>query len=90
MERRTFIVAGGALALRAFGANDRVNVAVVGVGGRGSDHVREYLKLPGARVAALCDVDTAATERNSVVVEKATGEKPNLGERRKVTVDMQP
>src|SRR5690349_15577737 len=78
MERRTFIVAGGALALRAFGANDRVNVAVVGVGGRGSDHVREYLKLPGARVAALCDVDTAATERNSVVVEKATGEKPKV------------
>jgi predicted dehydrogenase len=78
MERRTFIVAGGALAMRAFGANERVNVAVVGVGGRGSDHVREYLKLPGARVAALCDVNTAQTERNSVVVEKATGEKPKV------------
>jgi hypothetical protein len=24
------------------GANDRVNVAIVGIGGRGADHVREY------------------------------------------------
>jgi predicted dehydrogenase len=78
MERRTFILAGGALATRAFGANDRVNVAVVGVGGRGRNHVTSYLTLPGARLAALCDVDTAQTERGSAMVEKATGEKPKI------------
>src|SRR6266496_2877136 len=78
MNRRTFMVASGALAARAFGANDRVNVAVVGVGSRGKAHVNEYLKLPGARVAALCDVNTAETERGTAMVEKATGEKPKV------------
>src|SRR6202011_5845736 len=80
MERRTFLLgtAGGALAMRALGANDKVNVAVGGIGGRGKDHVREYLKLAAARVAALCDVDTAQTERGSKMVEDATGAKPKI------------
>ncbi len=79
MERRTFLVGiGGALSTRAFGANDKVNVAVIGIGGRGKDHLREYLRLPGARVAALCDVDTAQTERGSKMVEDATGTKPKI------------
>jgi len=78
MQRRTFIVAGGALAMRAFGANERVNVAIVGVGGRGRDHITSYVKVPGARIAALCDVNTAQTERGSVMVEKAMGEKPKI------------
>ena len=69
---------GGAMALRAFGANDKVNVAVVGVGSRGKAHVREYLNQPAARVAALCDVDTAQTERGSKMVEDKTGEKPKV------------
>jgi predicted dehydrogenase len=60
------------------GANEKVNVAVVGVGGRGSGHVREYLNIPGARVAALCDVNTAATERNEQVVLKSQGDKPKI------------
>jgi predicted dehydrogenase len=64
--------------MRAFGANDKVNVAVIGVGGRGKDHVKQYLQLPGARVAALCDVDTAQTERGSKMVEDATNVKPKI------------
>src|SRR6266571_4227864 len=77
MERRTFLV-GSAMALPMMGANEKVNVAVVGVGGRGSAHVREYLTIPGARVAALCDVNTAATERNEQVVLKGQGAKPKV------------
>src|SRR6185295_19291838 len=87
MERRTFLV-GSAMALPMMGANEKVNVAVVGVGGRGSAHVREYLKIPGARVAALCDVNTAATERNEQVVLKANGSKPKVyGDLRKLYED---
>ncbi len=79
MERRTFLAGmGGALSTRAFGANDKVNVAVIGLGGRGKDHLNAYLKLPGARIAALCDVDTAQTERASQIVEDATGSKPKI------------
>jgi predicted dehydrogenase len=75
MERRTFLV-GSAMALPMMGAGDKVNVAVVGVGGRGTAHVREYLTIPGARVAAVCDVNTAATERAGVLVNKAYGGNP--------------
>jgi predicted dehydrogenase len=75
MERRTFLV-GSALALPMMGANEKVNVAVVGVGGRGTAHVKEYLTIPGARVAAVCDVNTAATERAGVLVNNAYGSTP--------------
>src|ERR1700730_19462956 len=75
MERRTFLV-GSAMALPMMGANEIVNVAVVGVGGRGTAHVREYLTIPGARVAAVCDVNTAQTERVGQLVNKAYGSNP--------------
>src|SRR6266700_2038065 len=77
MERRTFLV-GSAMALPMMGANDKVNVAVVGVGGRGSAHVKEYLTIPNAHIGALCDVNTAATERNEQVVLKGQGGKPKI------------
>ncbi len=77
MERRTFLV-GSAMALPMMGANDKVNVAVVGVGGRGSAHVREYLGIPNAHIGALCDVNTAATERNEQVVVKSQADKPKI------------
>lgn len=77
MQRRTFIAAG-TMALPVLGANDRVNMAVVGVGGRGRYHVARWLANPGVTVAALCDVDTAQTERASQIVLKATGRKPKV------------
>lgn len=61
---------------RVLGANERVNLAVVGVGGRGTNHLQEYVKIPGARVAAIVDVNQAAQEKAVALVEKATGEKP--------------
>jgi predicted dehydrogenase len=40
------------------GANDRVNVAVIGIHGQGQSHIQSYLNLENVRVAALCDVDS--------------------------------
>src|SRR5207237_77734 len=51
-------------------------MGIVGVGSRGTDHVKEYLKLPGARIAALCDVDTAQMERISQIVYQQTQKRP--------------
>jgi predicted dehydrogenase len=79
LNRRMFLQTasiGVAASLRAVAANDQVNVAVVGLGGRGRNHMTEYAKLPEARIAALCDVDQAALERGIASVEKATGFKP--------------
>jgi predicted dehydrogenase len=67
-------LAAGAYPMRA--ANDKVNVAIVGLGGRGRDHVNEYAKLPDARIAAVCDVNQEALERGQALVLKLTGSKP--------------
>ena len=39
------------------GANDRVNVAVIGIRGMGLSHIQGYQGLKNVEVAALCDVD---------------------------------
>ena len=75
-SRREFLAAGAAFtAAHAMGANERVNVAVIGVGGRGTDHLRTYMTLPEARIVAVCDVNQAAREVASALVQKQTGEK---------------
>jgi predicted dehydrogenase len=69
MNRREFgkkVIAGAAgmavapviLSSGCKGANDRVNVAVIGIGGQGKNHISSYSKLKNARVHALCDVDS--------------------------------
>ncbi len=40
------------------GANDRVNVAVIGINGQGQSHIQSYSTLKNVQVAALCDVDS--------------------------------
>jgi ornithine cyclodeaminase/alanine dehydrogenase-like protein (mu-crystallin family) len=74
--RRFFMgAATAAAAMRVWGANDRVSVALVGIGGRGSGHLNIYSRLPEARVVGLCDVNQAARERAQATLLKNTGEK---------------
>jgi predicted dehydrogenase len=80
-NRRVFFRSAGAAMMaasysRILGANDRVNVAVVGLGGRGRAHMNEWAKVPGTQITALCDVDQAALERGQAQVLKLTGENP--------------
>ena len=71
MNRRQFIygsaVAGVAWSARSWsqvaGANNDIRVAVVGFGGRGKDHISGFSKLPGVRLAGLCDADAAIIDR---------------------------
>ncbi|MCW5978605.1 MAG: Gfo/Idh/MocA family oxidoreductase [Bryobacteraceae bacterium] len=79
-NRRTFLqTAAAALASPAFpvlGANDRINVAIVGIGGRGRDHINGFAKQPQCRIAAVCDVNQAGRERGAAQVEKLLGYQP--------------
>ena len=81
-SRRTFLqtaAAAGMLAQSAFpvlGANDRINLAVVGIGGRGRDHINEFARQAQCRIAAVCDIDQAGRERGVAQVEKLLGYKP--------------
>ena len=51
--------------LRAAGANDDIRLGVVGIGsrvkigGKGRGEIRDFRTIPGVRVVALCDVDSA-------------------------------
>ena len=65
ISRRSFFQSAAAAlsAARVIGANDRINVGIIGIGGRGTAHLNSYVKIPECQVAALCDVNQAARER---------------------------
>jgi predicted dehydrogenase len=74
--RRFFLGAlTAASAARVWGANDKVNVGIVGLGGRGSSHLNTYTSLNEAHVMALCDVNQAARERAQATLTKKSLEK---------------
>ncbi|WP_077921996.1 Gfo/Idh/MocA family protein [Spirosoma sp. 209] len=78
-SRRKFIqtaVAGSAvlglptiIPSRAFGANDRLRVAVIGINGRGKDHIAGFSKLDNVEVATLCDVDNVVLQKGAADFE---------------------
>lgn len=65
ISRRTFFqgAALAASATRVIGANDKIRIGVVGLGGRGKDHLRLFYQTPDSRVVGICDVDQTARER---------------------------
>jgi len=82
MERRTFLLGAGLASMGARAASDtangKVGIGVIGLGGRGRDHLRYYSKLPDARVVSMCDVNQAQTERAAQIAEKLQGSKPRV------------
>jgi predicted dehydrogenase len=84
IDRRHFLHAGAAaagLALlpahlsaapRKLGPNDKLNLAVIGVGGRGGDNLHELSGLNDVNVAALCDVDANSLAKAAQTHARAT------------------
>jgi len=56
--------------------SDTVNLGVVGFRGRGRDHYRTFAKIPGVRVAYLCDVDERLFAPAIAEVEQIGGYRP--------------
>src|SRR4051812_32886976 len=74
--RRFFLGAmTAAAATRVWGANDKINIAIVGLGSRGSNHLSQYTRLPESRVAVLCDVNQAAREKAQATLTRGSFEK---------------
>jgi predicted dehydrogenase len=75
ITRRTFLktsvlaAAGSALSARSWGqvagANGDIRIAVAGLNSRGKSLVDGFKAVPGCRVVALCDVDSAVLARAS-------------------------
>ena len=80
LDRRTFLktsalagaatLLGGCTTTRVIGANGDVRVAVIGLNGRGKNHLASLRAVPGARLVALCDVDTAVLDRAAEALAK--------------------
>jgi predicted dehydrogenase len=69
-DRRQFLKAAGGAALASpfvtrniRGANDRVNVAFIGVGRMGSGNIGYAAQVPGFQIVSVCDVYQPALER---------------------------
>ncbi|MDR2764114.1 MAG: Gfo/Idh/MocA family oxidoreductase [Tannerella sp.] len=60
---------------QAFGANDRIRVAVLGVNGRGQTHIEEVMKQPNVTVAALCDPDMIILKKRAQSFEETYKQK---------------
>jgi predicted dehydrogenase len=81
-NRRNFLktTAGLAAAMqsgRILGANDRVRIAVIGLRGRGLDHLKTFSKIQGVEIAAVCDIDENVIAQRLDDIEKLGAPKPN-------------
>lgn len=57
--------------------NEKLRVAVLGLNGRGQDHLGGFMRRKDCEVVAVCDPDSEVGHKKGVdVVEKATGKKP--------------
>ncbi len=55
--------------------SDRITMAVIGVGGRGTDNMRSFLNHGDARVIAVCDVQLKLRQRAKAIVDQHYGDK---------------
>ncbi len=82
-SRRVFMGAAGAaathiVARRAAGANDKLRVAILGVNGRGKDHMQGIMSQPDADVVMFCDVDLEVAGKTAAMFEKRYGKKVEI------------
>lgn len=62
---------GGTMASTAvFGANERVNMAVIGFNGRGGEHIDVWCDHADSNLVALCDVDRKVLDQGIASLEK--------------------
>jgi predicted dehydrogenase len=90
IDRRDFLKTGAAAAAafqarNVLGANDRVRLAVIGLRGRGLDHIKSFHAVPGVEIAAVCDVDESVIAQRLGDIEKLGMPKPQtFGDVRKL------
>jgi len=65
---------------RPFAASpmETVRIGFVGVGGMGTAHVRNLLRIEGCQITAVCDIRPAHAERSSQLIQEAGFPAPTL------------
>jgi predicted dehydrogenase len=84
VSRRAFLGTAAALAAavrpalaRQAPPSDQIVLGLIGVGGMGTNRLRELLREPDVRIAAICDVDRRHLDRATALVEKERGYRPD-------------
>ena len=62
----------------AFGANDRVNAAVLGVNGRGKSHIEGLMEQKNVEITTFVDPDLVVGNKRAEEFEKKYGKKVNV------------
>lgn len=78
MNRRTFLLAGGAVAAVHAAPSDQINLGVIGSGSRGTFVMGVFQKDPALRVGAICDVYEPNLENAVSVASKIAGTHPKI------------
>jgi len=64
---------------KTFGPNDKIGVAVIGMGGRGWDsHCSEWLKDPRTEIRFICDPDSTRESRCDDIAKRQGGVRPKF------------
>jgi predicted dehydrogenase len=63
---------------RRVSPNDKIRVAVIGLHGRGMNHVESYAEMDDVEIVALCDADTATFGRALAAIDKKGKPKPRM------------
>ena len=58
-----------------FGANDRIQAAVLGVHGQGQSHIEALMKQDNVEVTTLCDPDSEVSAQRAAQFESKYGKK---------------
>ena len=73
---------------RIIGANDRVNVCIMGANSRGFSHAESFTRQPNTSVIHICDVDSRVIDKTVKRVQEIGGYKPKgFGDIRKSLED---
>src|SRR6187551_1716786 len=67
-----FIVPRQVLGRGFIAPSDKLNIAGIGVGGKGESDLAEFAKSPNVNIVALCDVDDREAAKSRKKFEKAT------------------
>src|SRR5437773_6786964 len=86
MKRRQFLESSAAAGLvaalaaasskRAYAANDRISICMMGVRGRGGSLLSTFASLPDVEVRYVCDLDPPVLDSRLLQVEQKTGKRP--------------
>jgi len=63
---------------RVFGANEKVIIGVMGLGGRGTYLAQQFASRPDAEVAYLCDVNTRRFAKTRAAVQDVQDRSPDM------------